>query len=309
MKIDYFCFSVPSLGTTDYSIGENDSDNTVWIKTKEQELMNAAKANDMLIVFDRNTKKFYMDSEEIEVKDKVIFPRSFIPTEKELLNQLEENGALSIQTKGDLREIMNWPQKIQPVHRKIIQTTYEDFKNNVEKYESIFKKIFFKTAEKSHTHCILEYFGYIDIGGQKIFATKPTLWNIASKDSIFLSDVFESIKDDENNMDCKEYRVFVLDNTLLSISRSYVDYPTKVPSEVILFAEEQINKISSVPNFPSSYVLDVGQVLMYGKKVIDIIEFNSISSSGLEVCNHLVDELVKLEQASQLVKKRIIGKH
>ena len=101
MKIDYFCFSVPSLGTTDYSISENDDENTIWIKTKEQELMNAAKANDMLIVFDRSTKKFYMDSEEINVKDKTIFPRSFISGEKELLNQLDKNGALSIQTKED----------------------------------------------------------------------------------------------------------------------------------------------------------------------------------------------------------------
>ena len=93
MKIDYFCFSVPCLGTTDYSISENDDENTIWIKTKEQELMDAAKANDMLIVFDRNTKKFYMNSEEIDIKDKVIFPRSFISTEKELLNKLEEKGA------------------------------------------------------------------------------------------------------------------------------------------------------------------------------------------------------------------------
>lgn len=309
MKIDYFCFSVPSLGTTDYSISENDDDNTIWIKTKEQELMDAAKANNMLIVFDRNTKKFYMGSEEIEVMDKVIFPRSFITTEEELLNQLEENGALSIQTKEDLREIMNWPQKIQPVHRKIIQTTYGDFQNSVEKYRTIFKNIFFKTAKKSHTHCILKYFGYIDIGGKKLFATKPTLWNIALDDSIFLSEVFESIEDKENNMDCKEYRAFVLNNSLLSISRSYIDYPTEVPNEVILFVEEQINKISSVPNFPSSYVLDVGQVLIDGNEVIDIIEFNPISSSGLEVCNRLVDELVKLEQPSQFVKKRLIEKH
>ena len=309
MKIDYFCFSVPSLCTTDYSIGKNDDENTIWMKTKEQELMDAAKANDMLIVFDRNTKKFYMGSEEIDIKDKVIFPRSFISNEKELLNQLEEKGALSIQTEEDLQKIMNWPQKIQPVHRKIIQTTYEDFQNNVEKYKSAFKNIFFKTVEKSHTHCILKYFGYIDLEGEKYFVTKPALWNIALEDSIFLSDVFEPIEDVENDMDCKEYRAFVLNDSLLSISRSYVDYPTEVPNEVILFVEDQINKISSAKNFPSSYVLDVGQVLMDGKEVVDIIEFNPISSSGLEVCNYLVDELVKLEQAPQLVKTRLIEKH
>ena len=39
MKIDYFCFSVPCLGMTDYTISENDDENAIWIKTKEQELM------------------------------------------------------------------------------------------------------------------------------------------------------------------------------------------------------------------------------------------------------------------------------
>lgn len=271
--------------------------------------MDAAKERDMLIVFDRNTKKFYIDSEEIEIRDKVIFPRSFISTEKELLNQLEENGALSIQTKEDLGKIMNWPQKIQPVHRRVVQTTYEDFQNNSEKYKLFFKNIFLKTVKKSHTHCILKYFGYIDLEGEKYFTTIPTLMNVSLKDSIFLSDVFESIEDEKNNMDCKEYRVFVLNNSLLSISRSYVDYPTEVPNEVILFVEDQIKNISSVSNFPNSYVLDVGQILMDGKEVIDIIEFNPISSSGLEVCNHLVDELVKLEQTPQFVKKRLIKKN
>ena len=61
MKIDCFCFSAPWLATTNYNISENDDDNTIQIKTKEQELMDAAKERDMLIVFDRNTKKFYIN--------------------------------------------------------------------------------------------------------------------------------------------------------------------------------------------------------------------------------------------------------
>lgn len=249
-----------------------------------------------------------MNNEEFDVRGKIIFPRSFIPTEEELLNQLEENGALSIQTNEDLNKIINWPQKIQPVHRKIIQTIYREFQNNAEKYKSIFKKVFFKTAEKSRTSCVLKYFGYIDVEGKKYFVTKPTLWSVSLEDSIFLSETFESIEDKKNNMGCKEYRVFVLDNNLLSISRTYVDYPIEVPDEVKLFVEEQINRISSISDFPNSYVLDVGQVLMDGNEVVDIIEFNPISSSGLEVCNNLVEELVKLEQSSSITNKKLIKK-
>ncbi len=298
MEIDYFCFSVPSLTSNDYVIIEDDDENTIWIKTKEKELMDSAKKNNMLIVFDRSTKKFYMDHEEIAVKGKIIFPRSFMPYEGELLNYLEKNGALSIQTASDLKKITYWPQRIQPIHRRVIQTTYGNFQQNVESYKTIFKSIFLKTAKKSHTHCVLEYFGYIDIGGNKYFATKPTLWNISSDDVVFLSDVFESIKDEENNMDCKEYRVYVLNSTLLSISRSYVDYPTEVPSEVKTFVEGQVSRASLIPDFPKSYVLDVGQMSIGGKEVIDIIEYNPVSSSGLEVCNLLVDELLGQKQST-----------
>ena len=148
MKIDYFCFSVPSLGTTDYSISENDDENTIWIKTKEQELMNAAKANNMLIVFDRSTKKFYMDSEEINVKDKIIFPRSFISSEKELLNQLDKNGALSIQTKEDLEIIMNWHKKFSQYIEKLFKQLMKIFKITLRNTSQFLKIYFLKQQRK-----------------------------------------------------------------------------------------------------------------------------------------------------------------
>ena len=121
---------------------------------------------------------------------------------------------------------------------------------------------------------------------------------------IFLSETFENIEDKENDMNCREYRVFVINNNLLSISRSYVDYETKVPDEVIAFAEKQIKKVSEILDFPNSYVLDIGQVMVDEKEVIDIIEFNPICSSGLEVSNKLVEEIVKRkDKAKQFVKK------
>lgn len=195
MEIDYFCFSVPNLTSNDYVINQKDDENTIWIKSKEKELMEYAKENNLLIIFDRTTKKFYMNNEEIDIKGKIIFPRSFIPYEEELLSYLEQNGAESIQTLNDLKKIINWPQKIQPIYRRVIQTTYGEFQQNAESYKTNFKNIFFKTAKKSRTHCILKYFGYIDIEGNKYFVTKPPLWNISLEDDIFISDVFKSIED------------------------------------------------------------------------------------------------------------------
>lgn len=90
--------------------------------------------------------------------------RSFILYEEELLAQLEEHGAISVQTRNDVKKIENWPQRIQPVYRKVIQTDYREFQLHVEDYKSIFKSIFFKTAKKTHTHCILKYCEFIDFG-------------------------------------------------------------------------------------------------------------------------------------------------
>lgn len=304
MKIDYFCFSVPSLESTDYDIKENDDENTIWIKTKEQELMDEAKKHNRLILFDRTTKKFYIENQEMDIANKIIFPRSFLPYEEELLIQLQKHGALSIQTNDDIQKIEHWPQKIQPLHRKVIQTTYQEFQLHLEDYQSIFKNIFLKTAKKTHIHAILKSYGFVDFCGKKLFVTKPNLWGISLNDTIFLSEAFQPMEDVENNMDCKEYRAFILNHHLLSISRSYIDYPTEVPKEVKLFVENQINQVASISDFPDSYVLDVGQILMNGKEVIDIIEYNPISSSGLEVCNRLVEEIIQLEPSPRLVKKR-----
>ncbi len=304
MDIDYFCFSVPSLDTDDYTIKEEDDENLIWIKSKEKELMNTAKENGLLVVFDRSTKKFYIDYEEVDLKGKKIFPRSFIPYEKELLSYLEQSGAESIQTNQDLEEIINWPQKIQPLHRRVIPMTYREFQQNSGTYKTDFQKVFFKTAKKSHTHYVLKFFGYVEVCGNKLFATKPPLWDISLDDEIFISDAFKSIDDPDNNMDCKEYRVFVLNDTLLSISRSYIDYPTAVPDEVKTFVEEQIERTALVPDFPSSYVLDVGQMLVDGREVIDIIEYNTLCAAGLEVGNLLVAELLKRKQSVARFTKR-----
>lgn len=306
MKIDYFCFSIPSLYQNDYILNKKDDENDIWIKNKEKELMDSARENNILIVFDRTTKKFYMNNKEFDVKGKVIFPRSFILYEEELLTKLEENGAISIQTMKDIENIENWPQKIQPIYRKVIETTYKDFKLNNEYYKSLFKNIFFKTAKKTNTHCTLKSFGFIDICGEKIFFTEPTLWDVSSNDNIFLSETFESIIDIENDMDCKEYRAFVINNNLLSISRSYIDYPTEIPNEVKTFIKEQIEKTSSINDFPNSYVLDVGQMIIDNKEVIDIIEYNQITSSGLEVCNLLVDNLINYNKSKR--KEKILIK-
>lgn len=305
MKIDYFCFSVPNLNSTDYVLNKKDDENIIWVKNNEKELMNQAKECDMLILFDRETKKFYKDNNEFDVQDKTIFPRCFIPYVQELLTELVNNGAYSIDTVESNQKIMNWPQFIQPIHRKVIPTTYGEFEKNHEKYKIIFNKVFLKTAIKSGIHCSLKHYGNVEMCGNKIFYIDPPLFYLSSNDEIFLTETFDSIEEPQHNLDCSEYRIFVVDNSLLSISRSYADYTMPIPSEVREFAQNQIIRASLTPEFPSSYVLDIGQILMNGKQVIDIIEYNPICSAGLEVNNTLIDKLKSQEKDKQLRKSII----
>lgn len=302
MKIDYFCFSVPCLGITDYVLNEEDSENTLWVKSKEIELMDLVRKNNMLIVFDRTTKKFYNEEGEVDIEGKVIFPRSFIPYREELLKQIEANNAISIETLTDSMMISHWPRRVQPLHRAVIETTYREFVENHKDYKTVFDKIFLKTAKKSRVRSILDFYGEVEIKGKKYFTTKPYLWNLELDDEIFVSDVCTSIEDVSNGVSCKEYRVFVVGNRILSVSRSYVDYPTQVPDKVIEFIKKQVNRLSFIKDFPSSYVLDVGEILVNGVEVIDIIEFNSICSSGLEVSNLLEEDIISLKSVGKNLK-------
>lgn len=304
MEIEYLCFSVPNLGTTDNIVCENDSENTVWIKTKEQELMNQAEIKNICLIFDRSTKKFYLNGEETNIEGKIIFPRSHIKYEQELLENIEKQGGISIETKADYDKIIGWPNFIKPLHRKIVVTTYREFIQNAETYKTMFQKVFFKTAVKSGTHCPLKSFGTIEIEGQKFFYTNPSLFGIKADDIVFLSETFEAIEDSLNEMDCKEYRVFVVNHNLFSIARSYIDYETEIPEKVIAFAESQIKRISKIKEFPSSYVLDIGEIFINGKETMDLIECNPICSSGLEIKHHLVEEILKRKnKPKQFVKK------
>ena len=69
MEIEYLCFTVPSLDSSDDIITEGDDENTIWIKTKDKELREKAEKNKICIIFDRITKKFYKEGEEFDIQN------------------------------------------------------------------------------------------------------------------------------------------------------------------------------------------------------------------------------------------------
>lgn len=151
--------------------------------------------------------------------------------------------------------------------------------------------LFFKTVVKGTRILNLRY-GTIDFGDAELFWTKPPIFDMNDDVEIMLSPVFDVIEDPQNNAHEREYRAFVVDGKLYSISRSYIDWPTEVPQEVIDYTKNKINQISK-SNFVKSYVLDVTECIVNDKKVIDVVEANPICCAGLEVCNDLLSPLIK----------------
>lgn len=285
MKIDYYCWTEKSLGISDWALAEYDDENMRWVKTQELKQIEKAQKQDKFIVFDRTTKCFYKNGKEIDIKDKVVFPRAFTYYEKELMTELERAGAKSLQTIEDYEKIINWPLMIQPEHRRVKETTYGDFAENYKQYRKEFgRRIFFKTVEKTSKTTIIKS---LKIYKNLIMVNPRVLVN--RKEKIIISKVFKNIPDFKNKMFKHEYRCIVLDGKISTLSRSYIDYPTKVPKEVCDFAKFIVEKIDKTAKFPKNYVIDLGQVRQGLKKYVDIIEFNPITCSGLEIGNSFVN--------------------
>lgn len=302
MKIDYICYSVPSLSETDYTIAADDDENTVWIKTTDYAQMQKAIKNNLLLVFNREDKKFYFDGKAISVKGKAILPKAILPHERELLEALDNNGANNLMSVKDRQKVARWAKYIQPKHRKAIITTFGDFMKNCEKYRQEFNTIFLKTVEKSNVHVIFQSFGHIELEGQQFFYSKPRIYSLNHDDEVYISEAYDNVADKENECSCKEYRAFVIDGIVASLSRSYVDYSTKVPKGVVEFANEFV-KSNANKDFPRNYVLDIGEIKMGDNIMIDIIECNAISASGLEVDNDVVQAIMDINAQNELDKK------
>ncbi len=83
----------------------------------------------------------------------------------------------------------------------------------------------------------------------------------------------------------KEWRAFVVDGSVISVSRYAQDRlpnpQTGSPTEVVDFIQEVINVYQPAPCF----VVDVAEDLSNTDPVLKVVEFNSINSSGFYACD------------------------
>ena len=113
-------------------------------------------------------------------------------------------------------------------------------------------------------------------------------------------------------MEKKEYRVFVIEGKIVSISR-FTDYVFhKIEPSIY---EKALKITSNLKGFPSSYVIDFFEYEKNGNKKFDVLGFTPSPASGTYLYNSIIDFCsnnilheniyqISLEKRSKLEEKK-----
>ncbi len=245
-----------------------------------ENLLNYTKKAGKAIIYN-NEKDCFVDSngKEIDIKDMKIYPRAGVFQEEKLCAAIEKHGGKSLCTKDNIDFCTSWLKHYKPIRKMQIYNGSElldnDILNKIKKEYG--NEIFFKTVKKDYS----EQFE------TDYLLDKESLISRCIKehqnDEFMISEPVKILKDDIGQ---KEYRIFVIENKIVSISR-FTDYVFhKIDPEVY---EKSLNIVNGLKDFPSSFVMDVFEYERNGKKEFDVLEFNPISASGSYLYNSLVN--------------------
>lgn len=217
---------------------------------------------------------------KIDIKDKVIIPRTFIAQITDINEIIEEHGGILAVSGIDNETILNWPNYYQ-TKRKTIILSGEDLvmESTISELEKAFgDKIFLKTKDKNFSSVIP-----ISLLKDKECNFYKALLNHLSDNFIVSSAVV--ILEDEFGL--KEYRCFVLNDEVANISRFTESVFHSIGQDVLDRAREIVASVKGV--MPSFYVVDLIEYEVDGNKEIDVVEFNPIQSSGIYLYNSAID--------------------
>lgn len=250
-----------------------DSDDDEYIKKY-------CSLNNTAIFYSINEDKFYdKDNNVISISSKKIFPKTWAKYEEAICDAIKKHGGLSIVSKEEIIRCLNW-YKYYNTKRKLEMLKgrdlldYETINRIKEEYGNI---IFFKTIMK-------DYSGNLNV---EYLKDKESL--ISRTLSYHLDDEFiisEKVKITKDDLGQKEYRLFVVDEKITSISRTTPYVFHKIEPHVYEEAKKIVEKAKLIA---SSFVMDIFEYEKDDEIVIDVVEFNPIVASGLYLYNSLID--------------------
>ena len=320
MKIDYYVFVMNEFGQEDYlqMVAKHHSH---IFKNFEFDMSVASKLG-KLAIYCKETDKFYNENwEEINLQDKVVFPRCTIPELKGLYDRLETTGATLASTKEDYDIIMDWPKYVSPNHHEVIPTTYGEFLENFDYYKEKYGRVFFKTkyknisTEVNNVMCLGALGGFKSIDSDNgllsnessneaddlmnSFFSKPMylvytsdygdhndlrFGSLADDAEVYVEPYLNVVKDWRYKLPI-EYRSFVVDGNFVT-SRSWVPTTSRVPYEVKELTQEVIDAMPNDMN--KTFVVDIMECKdKFGRHYYDLCEINPIACSGYEKGNSI----------------------
>lgn len=246
-----------------------------WDYSKQE--MEISKMNGIGIQYDSTLKKFIdFEGNAVDIKDKLIFPRTGVAQLCDMNNEIINQGGIPIVSNEQIEQIESWPNYYFDERKsKIIKGHDLIDINTIKKIKDLYgEEIFIKTKSKNFS-------GIIPIKlllDEKCAFHKTLLYHL--EDDFIISKKVDILEDEYGK---KEYRCFVIDNKIYNISRFTTSVLHTINFKILDQAQKIIERLKDV--FPSCYVLDLFEYQLDGKNYIDVVEFNPINSSGLYLYN------------------------
>ncbi len=236
-----------------------------------------------IIVFNSKSKDFTdLEGNNVDLSSSVVFPINGINQVKEMINVLESKNIQSFISSEDINKISNWTNYYKPQRKTSNYSGGElCLDETIELIEKEYgDEFFFKTKEKDYSALVKTV--YLKNKESILFKALEKHNN----KNFIISDYVDIQTDEIGNL---EYRCVVVNGKVRNISRQTENVVHKIDKKIKDKCDEVVNKLLN-SDFPASYVVDL---MVYknhdNNEVIDVVEFNELSSSGMYLYNSIID--------------------
>lgn len=240
----------------------------------------------------------------LDLSNKKVMLRTTCENVVQGLKLLERLGSIPVETETDIDQIESWCS-LNLTHRRVLETSVDDLlrldpTNWLWQFISEREYVFIKSKRKGFygvvrstriIHPDLELKQYLQSEQAKYGAQ-------------LLVSEYQRIKVD--SMGKRESRHFIFNGIVANSSRAVHSVRHTVPKSHMDNAHEVASHLATLPNFPSNYVLDIGDfILDSGKTDTDIIELNPLTTSMCYVNNSVFSTV--LPEIEKLHKQYMFG--
>lgn len=245
--------------------------------------MEYAKSLGVYLYYDQDEDKFYdKNNLLVDIKDKLIFPRTGALQAKDLVEAIINHGGISLVNQDDYEKTLNWPYYLKTIRKNIVLSGSEILENPqyiINMFNS--DTVFFKTKFKNFSQ-IIKTTEFLKNDSPFINALKEHL-----HEDFIISDAVSIVHDEYGPL---EYRAFIVRGEIFNISRISDNLLCRIPTEILNKLQSIIASLKET-EFSDSYVIDL---FVYKNQTdeteIDVLECNPIIASGTYLYNSIFEK-------------------